>query len=423
MATPIPNQTTTEEKLIWFGLILTYPCYLIGGLYILGSVLGWLILATLLLRIFIEGKSEGMCIPAILWVWILAMLTMLVALLVAHIDRELGIGKTIKSSIGWAKGWALLALFPLLGAMLPFRLDMLIRGCCMIGMHSLVFAIISIVVFVTGLSGDLFISPLKIVGGPGNEFFTVRFFGLNPETGLPRWNFFGPWAPSAGLLSCIYLVICAREKNQFWRSLGILGAAAMCLLCQSRAGWALFAMLIPVLLLSNRLTHPGLLIATGIFFVVVLLLGQPVISWLFDSYQQIKDSRPDSTRVRSALAEIALQRWQAEAPIWGHGVVERGPKMVEYMPIGTHHSWYGLLFVKGWVGALSLAVPLGITLVYLGIDALKNTLASTALILVLVLVSYSFFENLEILVYLFWPALLWLGAALNPLKREELSYE
>jgi hypothetical protein len=33
-----------------------------------------------------------------------------------------------------------------------------------------------------------------------------------------------------------------------------------------------------------------------------------------------------------------------------------------------------------------------------------------------VIVSYSFFENLEILSYLYWPALFWIGIAFNPLK-------
>ena len=44
--------------------------------------------------------------------------------------------------------------------------------------------------------------------------------------------------------------------------------------------------------------------------------------------------------------------------IWGHGTVERGPHIVEYMPIGSHHTWNGLLFVKGMVGYAGLAVPM-----------------------------------------------------------------
>ncbi|QIZ76362.1 O-antigen ligase domain-containing protein [Ferrimonas lipolytica] len=421
MATPLLNQTTVEEKLIWYGLVLSYPMYVLGALYVWGSVLGWLMLALVILRCWVDGRADYGPVPLIVWLWVTAMALMLVALIVAHIDWQLGLAKTIKSTIGWAKGWALLALFLLLGAVLPFRLALLTRGTCIVAAQSIILALISLVAVALGWSGEIYLSPLKAIGGPGYEFFTVRWFALNLETGLPRWSFFAPWAPAAGLMSCICLVICWQEQNPRWRALGIIGTAVMCLLCQSRAGWVLFAGLIPLLVLFGRAISPSMLLVAAIATVVMMLSSQ----WLFehgnDAYQHIKDSRPDSTRVRSALADIALQRWQAEAPIWGHGIVERGPKMVEYMPIGTHHSWYGLLFVKGAVGALALALPLAITVIYLLVDAFRSAVSRTALLLALTLVGYSFFENLEILVYLFWPALLWIGAALNPLKTNALQ--
>lgn len=423
MATRLPDCKTAEEKLIWAALVCTYPCYLVGGLYILGSVVGWLLLGIVGLRIYIEGRDKTFCFPIILWVWIVGMALMLVALLIAHFDRELGIGKTIKSSIGWAKGWALFALFPILGVIIPFRTEMLVRACCIIAAHSLVFSVISLLWLAIGMPGDMFVSPLKAVGGPGDEFFTVRFFALNPETGLPRWNFFGPWAPASGLLGCMYLVICSQEKNTFWFLVGVAGSLMMCLLSQSRAGWVIYFGLFGVLFFSGYLRRPGVLIMVGLMISTVVLLGQPVFEWLMDSYQQIKDSRPGSTRVRSALAEIAIQRWQDEAPVWGHGIVETGPKMVEHMPIGSHHSWYGLLFVKGMVGAFALAIPLFVTIVYLVFDSLVSQVSRIALVLISLLLGYSFFENLEILVYLFWPALLWLGVAFNPLKREGITHE
>lgn len=418
MATRLLDNTTAEEKLIWAGLVFTYPCYMVGGLYILGSVIGWILLMIVGLRWFVEGKGQHWCFPIILWVWIASMLMMLVALLVAHFDRELGLGKTIKSSIGWAKGWALFAVFPILGAIIPFKQSLLVRGCCMIAAHSLIFSVVSLLAFVVGLQGEIFVSPLKAVGGPGDEYFTFQLYALNPETGLPRWSFFAPWAPASGLLACMYLIICSQEKNNFWFFSGVIGAMVMCLLSQSRAGWVFFAAIFALLFFSGQLRRPSLLMVIGLVMSAVVLLGQPVFEWLMDSYQQIKDSRPGSTRVRAALAEIALQRWQNEAPIWGHGIVEIGPKMVEHMPIGSHHSWYGLLFVKGLVGAIALATPMIITVTYLLFIALRSSSARIALVLMGLLLGYSFFENLEILVYLFWPALLWLGAALNPLRQE-----
>ena len=81
------------------------------------------------------------------------------------------------------------------------------------------------------------------------------------------------------------------------------------------------------------------------------------------------------------------------------------------MPIGSHHSWYGLLFVKGLLGAIALAIPLLVTVVFLMFRSIKSEAASTGFAMSLVLLLYSFGENLEILSYLYWPALVVMGAA------------
>ena len=416
MATQILTTSSLEEKLIWYGLILTYPFYMIGGLYVLGSMIGWLIFGVVSLRYFVEGPDPNARVPLLVWIWIISMCVMLVALLVAHFNWDLGFPKTLKSTIGWAKGWALLALFPLLGAVVNVRPELIIRGVCIIASQSLLFAFFTIPAYFAGLPGEIFVSPLKAIGGPGEEFFTFSLYGLNPETGAGRWQFFCPWAPAAGLMACVYFVFCLLEENRMWRYLGVLGCFVMCLLSQSRTGLAIFPLILPIVYFGHKLLRPWILLTIGIGTPLLLIFGIPVLEWAMNSYEDIKASRPGSTRVRSALARIALQRWEQEAPIWGHGIVERGPKIVERMPIGSHHSWYGLLFVKGIVGLLALAVPMACSLLYLLMEAQRSKLACAAFALMVVMVSYSFFENLEILSYLYWPALFWIGIAFNPLK-------
>ncbi len=418
MQAPGNHQLTLEEKLIWWGLVYTYPIYFIGGLYISGSAIGWLILGLAMLRWFVDGKPEhNAAIPAIIWLWLVAMGVMLVALLIAHSNWSLGMAKTIKSSVGWAKGWALLAIFPLIGSIVNVRPEMLIRGICVVAKHTCIFSLVTFICYLVHIPGLLFISPLQIVGGPGENFFMVSLYGLNPETGAGRWQFFAPWAPAAGFLSCIFLVFCLQEKDKVWRNWGIAGCFLMVLLSQSRAGLGIFVMLFPLTLFSDKFKEPWFLFTLGVVVPVILVLGEPVYNHVMDTYQQIKEARPGSTRVRTALANIAMQRWAAEAPVWGHGVVESGPKLVEHMPIGSHHSWYGLLFVKGMVGLLALAIPMGVTIMALIVGAQDSKQAQTALCLMAVFVCYSFFENLEILSYLYWPALLWIGMALNPKKQ------
>ena len=417
MASFALDKAGLEEQLIFWSLAVTYPVYIIGGLYVLGSVLGWLLLAVFILRGFLTNgaslKGRWAQVSPLVWFWCLGMLAMLVALWVAHVDRQLGMGQSIKSTMGWAKGWALLALFPLLGSVISIRPEAIVRGTCIAAASALPFALFGMLVYAVGLSGDLFSSPLKAIGGP-TEVFQVRLFGMNPETGRARWQFIGPWAPAAGLMACFYLVLCLRETDQFWKWAGISGAFAMVLLSQSRAGLAIFLFIVPAQYGLTHARNPWLWVALGLLLPTLVLLGEPIYQWFFNTYEEVKQSRPGSTRVREALARIALQRWQYEAPIWGHGVVERGPKTVEYMPIGTHHSWYGLLFVKGIVGLLALALPLALTCVYFVIQSFRSGIALTGLLICLIIVAYSFFENLEILSYLYWPMLLWLGLALNP---------
>ena len=404
---------STEEKLVWYGLVYTYPLFMLGALYVSGSVLGWLIIGVLGLRFYILGKPCSAKLPLLVWLWIAGMLVMLLALLIAHGNWSLGTGKTIKSSIGWAKGWALLAVFPIIGALAAVRSEVVVRAVCVVAVHTLIFAIISYMAYLVRLPGDIYLSPLKVVGGPGETFFMVSLYGLNPETGAGRWRFFGPWAPAAGLLACIYLIFCLHEKHPKWRNWGVAGCFAMILLSQSRAGLAIFIMLFPMVLFADKLKQPWFLLAAGVLLPAMLLLSEPIYTWLMDSYEQVKQQRPGSTRVRQALANIALQRWQAEAPIWGHGIVERGPAIVEGMPIGSHHSWYGLLFVKGVVGVVALAVPMLLTSIYLIWQTQFNDTARMALCMMAVFICYSFFENLEILSYLYWPAMLIVGMAMK----------
>jgi hypothetical protein len=124
-------------------------------------------------------------------------------------------------------------------------------------------------------------------------------------------------------------------------------------------------------------------------------------------------ARADSTRVRETLGRIAIERWENEAYWFGHGVVERGPHLVEYMPIGSHHSWYGLLFVKGLTGLLAFAIPMAVTMLVTSRVAITRDIGRVGLSMILVYTLYSFGENMEVLTYLTWPALLIMGIALR----------
>jgi hypothetical protein len=89
------------------------------------------------------------------------------------------------------------------------------------------------------------------------------------------------------------------------------------------------------------------------------------------------------------------------------------------MPIGSHHTWFGLLYVKGLVGVCALAIPLAWTFLEMILVAQISRIGRVGLAMTLMIAFYSNGENLEILAYLMWPGLLLIGSAM----RRGVSYE
>lgn len=105
-----------------------------------------------------------------------------VCALAGHLDWGLGLGKTVKSSVGWAKGWALIPLFILTGTDLPIRREALVRGQCKLGLWTLCLAPPLLAAPYLGQPSQSFTSPLKAVGGPGPEYFSVYLYAIDPAS-------------------------------------------------------------------------------------------------------------------------------------------------------------------------------------------------------------------------------------------------
>ncbi len=408
MDTQTISPKNTDERIIWVAIVGTYGFYILGALYLVAPVIAWILILRLLWQRF--NQQTNKTIPIAIWVWILGMLVMLFSLIVGHLGNDLGTVKLIKSTIGWAKGWALLAIFPLL-SLLKIRYELVIRACMHVCKHTLILLPIFIGAWLLSLPQTLYVSPLQIIGGPGPEFFALSLYEIDPGRGIPRWRLFTPWAPALGMVANIYFIFALQEKSSHWRNMGILGSLAMIFMSQSRL--ALVTLVIVWLLstLLSRLNKPSTHFLGAGVFTLAGLFGEILLNTFNQFLEGFRSARADSTRVRETLARIAINRWQSDAPTWGHGVVERGPHLVEYMPIGSHHSWYGLLFVKGLVGLFALAIPMFISFVDLLIKSSSSSIARCGLAMIILLFLYTFGENLEILAYLFWPALLVLGYA------------
>jgi hypothetical protein len=402
-----------EEKLIWNAIIYTYAFYVIGGLYIVGSLFGWILLYRLLLRLWEQSedtpRDRAICIPFGVWIWIVGMLVMQVALVVGHLDFFLPLDLIVKSSIGWAKGWASLALFPLAGC-LNIRPKILYRATCVVCLVTLVLSPLFLAAYPLRLPEVLYISPLRAVGGPSDDFFEFRLYELDPSANnAPRWRMFTPWAPALGFVANMYFPMVIAEKHKYWRWIGMAGCAYMCWISASRLALLSLPVVWLFTFLLGKLSRPIALISLGVTSAIGGLIAPKIIEAINSFAEGFTAARADSSKVRAALGRTAFERWQNEAPIWGHGVVERGGHNVEFMPIGSHHTWYGLLFVKGIVGFMALVIPMLYSFFDLLIKAQRSATARVGLSTILILFLYTFGENLEILAYLGWPGLIMLG--------------
>ena len=413
------------ERMVYRAIVLTWPFYAIGALYVVGPVLAWILGGLAVLVLYLgpairqDLRATGP-VSGLIWLWILGMCVMLVALWVGHLNWGLGLKQTIKSSIGWAKGWALLALFPLVGAVLPIRRGILIRGQCVIGAWTLALAPLLLAAPYIGLPEKIFTSPLKAIGGPGPEYFSVFLFTFDPASWTPRWQFYAPWSPFAALLGVVMVLFALEETNRKWMLAGVGAGVLMILASKSRMGLVGLVACTIAPRMMPLILRSGAWYATAALTASLAVLGTALITLAQDAVSTFKGARADSTRVRETLQRIASERWQNEAVWFGHGTVHPGSHAVEYMPIGSHHTWFGLLFVKGLVGFLALLLPLALHTLTVMADAAQHPRGRLPMGILMTIILLSFGENLEIEAYMLWPGLVLLGVHLREMASDKV---
>ena len=265
--------------------------------------------------------------------------------------------RLIKSSIGWMKGWALFGVFALIGACMQIRASVLIEAASKVAVQTLWLIPIMLIAPMIGIPGTLYNSPLAMLGGPGPEYFEVQIYGQG-FVGDTRWRFFAPWAPAATVAFGILTPLFIRHPSKWIVSAGVVATVLVVMRSKSRLGLVSIPLTLLFTAVISRLTSPRTLFWMAGLVVVGGLLGGPIGEFVAEKKDAMTQMRADSSYVRTVLGRIAVYRWETEAPIFGHGVVEAGPPIVDEMPIGSHHAWYGVLFVKGAVGFAALLIPL-----------------------------------------------------------------
>lgn len=401
------------EKLIWYYLVCTYPIYYLGGQYLLAPLLGCFLALFLVWQWWNQTPAtpldEQITIPVAVWIWIVGILMIEIALIIGHFDFNLGLGKTISSTINrWLRTWMLFPVFMLAGS-LKIRPQLIYRAVCIVCIQSLLMAVVASGLNLPDVS---YTSALRVFGG-GN-FYNVYAFGTLLDSGELRLILFAPWSPALGLVANVYFFLASQEKNPTLKWLGIIGAIAMIVGSVSRLAIICLPLTLAISWFLMNIYRPLVQLGTGLVGFISGFLAPTIIHNLQLAREEFSQSRAGSSRVRAVLGRIALYRWQKEAFFWGHGSVgEHGPKVTGRMAIGTHHTWFSILYTHGLIGCLGLAIPLAWSLVELVFKAQNSQIAKVGLNIILVLIIFSGGENIDSLTYIYWPGLIILGISLQ----------
>jgi O-Antigen ligase len=402
-----------EERLVFWALTWTWGLWLLGAGFVVFPLLGWTLAAIAMGRRlgWLERPDNFVARPSpvIVSAWLAGMALMLVTLIMGQIDFDFSAGATFKSTLGWVKGWALLAVFPLAGAMTHIRPQIVIRAMNILGLQTLLITPFLIAGALAGTPVTLYVSPLHLLIGSDAIFYDVGLYSTDGGVFGFRLRFFTPWAPAAAFFGVIAFVVALYDRHPMWRMIGALAALIMCVFSLSRLALvAIPVVLIAIWLVTNAL-RPVVLGALAVGLALGLIFIDPILDVIRDAEAAFTSARADSSRVRATIQRMGLHRWETEAYWFGHGGVEQGPHLIEYMAIGSHHTWIGLLFVKGLLGFLAALLPLVWTILELAARAQRDRVARCTLGCMMAVVLFSFGENLESLAYLIWPAFLLVG--------------
>jgi hypothetical protein len=396
-----------EESVIWYSILGTYIFYFAGVLYFVPAIVAWILVFYIFKRFIFSSKSVHR-IPYIITMWIFFMLLMEVILLLGHANYNLGLVTLIKSTLGWAKGWALFAIFPLIGSCLDIRPQLLYRAISILCIQSLVYIFICILAFF--LKIDIaYTVPLHNLLGGGERPFLVDLYKYEGSIHWLRLKLFTSWSTISGCLANMYFPMCLQERNHKLRYIGIITTLLMLIFSGSRSNIVLFPIIWILVEIITNVRNPILWFTASFASVTSGLFSNNFIFSLDYLVKRFEGIRESSSDTRGVLDRIALRRFM-EAPITGHGISEAGPEaLVNSIPIGTQNTWTGLLFVKGLSGFLAFAIPVFITTVLLALDAQSSKIAKVALHVFLAMIFNTVTDDVQATVYFLFPGLVLIG--------------
>ncbi|MEO0845335.1 MAG: O-antigen ligase family protein [Cyanobacteria bacterium J06648_1] len=415
------------EQIVWYLAIAILPLYLIGSLYIVVPLVGTLLTLYALWQWRVQTSAtpllDRVYISPTAWVWLAALLVIGLALVVSHLNFDLGFGQIIFSTVNnWYRRWAIIPMF-ILGGHFVIRPRLMYRAACIIALEAAGLIVIGTILTNLGLPKFMYSSPLEVFGG-GSDHYQVH---LLQNALKDRIYAFTPWYTATGTLGNFCFFLAWEEKAAKWRLAGLISALILIAVSQSRAALLCIPFVLIVVWLVRNIVHPQIqLVSSFACFILGIFAFQigKIINFAQEQFTNFRgrDSLY-SSRIRSILYRATIKEWWNEAPIWGHGRVEEtGPRFIANMPLGTHNTWLGTLYTFGLVGFTALAIACCFTFFNLIIRARDSDTTRVGLCLFISLFVSSFTDSVEYVNYAYWFALVFIGISLRQ-RQEEVELD
>jgi hypothetical protein len=409
-----------------FGLAGPQPARIVA-LYIVATPLLWaaglLVPVGGLLVIWLALRAgPRMLIAPLTVAWLLVGTAQAVSVVVNGVADERSTGFVVyRLFSSGVTGWVLLGLALTAGMQFRMASPVLVRAITVLGGYFLFFGLIAFLLHsFTGLTElELPTPPALLLPAavPAREFsFTMRVFSTEDMLGrdLPRLVLFYPWAVVLGFAGIAVFFISLLEPRLELRLLGAAGGLLAVVGSQGRApilGLFLLLLVNAVLTRFDRRSLP--LLGAAAMFTLALLVPfritpAEMVAWLYDWIAQL---RPGSSMARELGYALSIAGF-LESPVLGKGWVGPFVSSGIPLPVGSHSSFYGVLYTGGLVTFLLFIVALSTTLVMLFRRARHGPVQRTALLVALGLALLSYGEGIYSFVLPCIPLLLLVGGAL-----------
>lgn len=392
--------STAETTLFW-GIVSQYIFYFLGLAAIAPLLIAWPVILLCLSAILVHDRGS------VRWVTLLWMICFVGLLAVGLLNFYLnGFGGTYLAR--WPLAFGLAAFLPLVGSLI--RAQVIYRAAAVLGVQTLVYSIAAAAAMATGFNVSYSVLPAFNV--LPFEYFSVSLWAGEVATGEVRVLAFTPYATYAGAVACFYAIACVGEKSGLLRWLGLSGWLILCVLSSARAALVcLAAGAVCYALSSLRKRILGL--AAGVTLLLVAVTLPILLGAMEHASYWFEQLRPTSSQVRANLKQIAFDEWMfGGSQFFGIGQSVPGGTVVAEMPVGTHDTISANLLIRGIIGLHLILLPLLVTFVF-GCFAGRSRKVRAGIVATMMLLLYTFAENLEGILSYCWPGLLLVGAMCN----------